>query len=82
MFQNQHLEPAPLDVPMGEFDVKLDIAKLIVRDLSVKSLQAHALWQTNSLAIRPLSMTINEGPVKAELAMDFTKPDWGYTTSR
>lgn len=67
-----------LDVPMGEFDVKLDIAKLIVRDISMKAFQAHALWQTNTLTIRPLSMTLNEGLIKAEMAMDFAKPDWGY----
>ncbi|MDA7660243.1 AsmA-like C-terminal region-containing protein, partial [Verrucomicrobia bacterium] len=67
-----------LDVPMGEFDVKLDIAKLIVRDISLKAFQAHALWQTNTLTIRPLSMTLNEGLIKAEMAMDFAKPDWGY----
>ena len=71
-------EPAPLEVPMGELDVKLDIAKLIVRDLSVKSLKAHALWQTNKLTLKPISMTINEGPLNADLAMDFTKPNWGY----
>ena len=67
-----------LDVPMGEFDVKLDIAKLIVRDVSIKAFQAHALWQTNTLTIRPLGMTLNEGLIKAEMAMDFAKPDWGY----
>jgi len=74
--------PAPqsgaLDVPMGEFDVKLDIAKLIVRNVSIKAFQAHALWQTNTLTIRPLGMTLNEGLIKAEMAMDFAKPDWGY----
>lgn len=74
-------EPAALEVPIGELDVKIDIAKLIVRELSVETLQAHALWQTNTLSIQPLSMTINQGPVKAALAMDFTKPDWGYDLS-
>ena len=76
------VEPAPpsgaLDVAMGEFDVKLDIAKLIVRDVSIEAFQAHALWQTNTLTMRPLSMTLNEGLIKAEVAMDFSKPDWGY----
>lgn len=74
--------PAPqsgaLDVPVGEFDVKLDIAKLIVRDVSIKAFQAHALWQTNTLTIRPFGMTLNEGLIKAEMAMDFAKPDWSY----
>ena len=76
------VEPAPpsgaLDVPMGEFDVKLDIAKLIVRDVSIETFQAHALWQTYTLTIRPLSMTLNEGLIKAEMVMDFAKPDWSY----
>jgi len=71
-------EPKPLEVPLGEFDAHVDIGKLFARELSVQDFKGRMLWQTNTLHLEPLSMQVNDGPVKASLHMDFTQPDWGY----
>ena len=71
-------EAEPLEVPLGELDAQVDIGKLFARELTVQDLKGRMLWQTNTLHLEPLSMQVNNGPVKASLHMDFTQPDWGY----
>ncbi|MDQ6631554.1 MAG: hypothetical protein M3Y82_07325 [Verrucomicrobiota bacterium] len=74
-------EPAPIKLPVKEFNLDLNIAQLYLREIAITKLQAAGKVIGSKISLNPMQMAMNGAPVKASVDLDLGVRGYIYAIS-
>ncbi|MGI8966821.1 MAG: hypothetical protein ACR2H1_12150 [Limisphaerales bacterium] len=78
---NANQEPAPIKLPVKEFNLELNIAQLYLREMAITKLQGAGKVNGSKISLNPMQMAMNGAPVKASVDLDLGVRGYIYAIS-
>ncbi|HEX7617403.1 MAG TPA: AsmA family protein, partial [Verrucomicrobiae bacterium] len=74
-------EPPPITLPMQNFTVTANLARVYLREVAVTNFQTTVKLDTNRVTINPLQFSLNGAPVSAAGDVDLSVPGYKYNVA-
>ncbi len=71
-------EPDPIDLPVKQLNGTLQFDQLFAREIDIKNWVTEIVVRKNDIAIEPLSLTLNDAPIKGHTKLDLSVPGFRY----
>jgi hypothetical protein len=71
-------EPPPITLPIKDSRIDVQIAKLILREIEVSDIAISTVVDRQTVAINPLRMAVNGGPVNGQVGLNLGVPGYQY----
>ena len=73
-------EPAPVTLPLRQWAVDLDIAKILLREIQITDWKTRVSLKDSAVSIDPLALKVNGAPITAKVMADLGVPGFRYDT--
>ena len=68
----------PIELPLKEFTLDANIAKLFLREIAISNWVTKVAIKGGKIAVNPLSLTLNGAPIRAAADLDVGVPGYRY----